>query len=179
MKLSELIIDYRNQHHLSQRRFAEICGLSNGYISIIEKESNPNTGEPLKPQLSSLRKIAFGMNMTLQELLAQADDLEIGISLSDFSPELVAAVLKSLHLEQYLREHGYLFADDLEDGDIPDEREYCYERATGKLWLLPAGKVRELEASIDRFTDFSIADLLRDAVEIPKTDPRYAAFPKD
>lgn len=121
---------------------------------------------------SKISSFASALNVSPAELMFSDSD---GLP----SPELVATVLKSLHLEQYLREHGYLFADDLEDGDIPDKREYCYEQATGRLWLLPAGKVHELEASIDRFTDFSIADLLRDAVEIPRTDPRYAAFPKD
>jgi transcriptional regulator with XRE-family HTH domain len=41
MTLKDLIIEYRNDHGLSQRQFATACGLSNGYISMLEKEMNP------------------------------------------------------------------------------------------------------------------------------------------
>ena len=37
MTLSELIVSYRNENNLSQRKFAELCDLSNGYISMLER----------------------------------------------------------------------------------------------------------------------------------------------
>ena len=40
MKLSELIIEYRREHGISQRQMASQCSLSTGYISLIEKEIN-------------------------------------------------------------------------------------------------------------------------------------------
>lgn len=51
MTLKDLIIEYRNDHGLSQRQFATACGLSNGYISMLEKEMNPNTKLPVTPTL--------------------------------------------------------------------------------------------------------------------------------
>lgn len=40
MKLSEIIKKYRKEHDLSQRQMGARCGLSTGYISLIEKEIN-------------------------------------------------------------------------------------------------------------------------------------------
>lgn len=37
MTLGEFIRKYRSEHDLSQRQFALKCGLSNGYISMLEK----------------------------------------------------------------------------------------------------------------------------------------------
>lgn len=80
MKISELIAEYRASHGLSQRQFAVSCGLSNGYISMIENEINPKTGLPVQPSLVVLKKIADGMGMTLADLFSQADDISVDIS---------------------------------------------------------------------------------------------------
>lgn len=80
MKLSEYIKQYRNEHGLSQRQFASQCGLSNGFLSMIEKESNPKTGEPITPSLASIKQLASGMGMTAHQLLSEVDDLCIDLS---------------------------------------------------------------------------------------------------
>lgn len=77
MTVGDLIVEYRHAHNLSQRQFANKCGLSNGYISMIEKGRNPNTKEPLTPTLPVLRKIAIGLGVSLDTLLSQADDIPI------------------------------------------------------------------------------------------------------
>jgi len=82
MKLSEYIIEYRSSHGLSQRQFAKVCNLSNGYISMLEKEVNPKTKEPVQPSIPALRKIALGMGLTLSDLLGEVDDLLIDVSVS-------------------------------------------------------------------------------------------------
>ena len=87
MTLSELIISYRKSNDISQRKFAEICGLSNGYISMLEKNENPKTRQPIKPTLSILNKLSRGMNMNLNTLLTCVDELEI---LLDDNPSGVA-----------------------------------------------------------------------------------------
>lgn len=89
MKLSELIIAYRNEHSLSQRQLAAQCNLSTGYISLIEKEVNPQTGKRMVPTLGVLNKLAVGMGMTIDELLSACDDMEV--SLSD-KPESFSSV---------------------------------------------------------------------------------------
>ena len=94
MKLSEIIIAYRNEHGLSQRQFAEKCGIiTNGYLSMIENDANPATGKPVKPSVDKLYSIATAMNMTLDELFAKADNLSVYMgsrksSKSDSTPEI-------------------------------------------------------------------------------------------
>lgn len=77
MKLGELIQEYRIKHHLSQRQFALACGLSNGFISMIEKNTNPNTQEAITPSIKSLKQIADVMHLTLMELCSKVDDIPI------------------------------------------------------------------------------------------------------
>jgi len=79
MTLRELVMEYRKEHDLSQRQFASQCGLSNGYISMLERNENPKTGLPMAPSLAALKKIAQGMNITLNDLFLQADDMPIDL----------------------------------------------------------------------------------------------------
>ena len=81
MLLGELITNYRREHKLSQRQFAEICGgITNGYISMLENNRNPSTDKPIIPSLDKLKAIARGMNISLQALLEQADDMPVDIA---------------------------------------------------------------------------------------------------
>ena len=80
MTLSELLKEYRKKHELSQRQFANKCGVSNANISMIENNMNPKTGQPLTPSLPMLKKIAGGMNLSLDELFSLTDDFMIDLS---------------------------------------------------------------------------------------------------
>ena len=79
MTLVELIKQYRKEHDLSQRQLALACDLSNGYISMLEREENPKTGQPITPTIGALKKLATGMHMTLGELLMAVDDMPIDL----------------------------------------------------------------------------------------------------
>lgn len=81
MTLSELLIRYRESHDLSQRQLAVQCGVSNGYISMLERNINPSTGEPVVPSLPTLKKIASGIGMTLDALFATVDDMPISLDI--------------------------------------------------------------------------------------------------
>ncbi len=80
MTLAELIADYRASNNLSQRQMGAQCGLSTGYISLVEKEINPQTGKPMVPTLTVLNKLAKGMNMTIDELISICDDMPVNIN---------------------------------------------------------------------------------------------------
>ncbi|MGM9602527.1 MAG: helix-turn-helix domain-containing protein [Faecousia sp.] len=80
MKLVELIKQYRESHNLSQRQFAALCGLSNGYISMLERGENPATGKPITPAMLQLKKLAEGMHISVMELFDLVDDMPIDIS---------------------------------------------------------------------------------------------------
>lgn len=79
MKLAELIALYRAEHGLSQRQFALMCDLSNGYISMLERELNPATKKPVTPTMPQLKKLASGMGITVMELLERVDDMPIDL----------------------------------------------------------------------------------------------------
>ena len=74
MTLRDYIIEYRNKNNLSQRQFAIKCNLSNGFISMIENNYNPKTEKPVILSPNSLKKLAVGMEIPLEHLLAQAED---------------------------------------------------------------------------------------------------------
>ena len=90
MKLSELIIDYRKKMNISQREFSRKCDLSNTYISFIENEKNPKTGRPLVPNLEQYKKLADGMDISVQRLFELLDDdapVDLGVSSSEPFPD--------------------------------------------------------------------------------------------
>ena len=74
MKLGELIVQYRQEHGLSQREFARRCELSNSLISIIEKGVNPQTGKEMSPDLETYHRLAVAMGMSVQALFEKLGD---------------------------------------------------------------------------------------------------------
>ena len=81
MNLGEIIYQYRQEHHLSQRQFAIRCKLSNGYIAMLENGMNPQTGKEIKPTLAAVKEIAKAMQMDADELIRMMDnDLYIRLS---------------------------------------------------------------------------------------------------
>jgi len=79
MKLSEYLVEYRQEHGLSQRQLAKKCGLTNGYINMIEKGINPKTKQPIVLSIASYKKIATGTGKTLHDLLSIIDDSPIRV----------------------------------------------------------------------------------------------------
>lgn len=74
MTIGEIIKEYRETHNLSQRKFAAKCNISSGYISLLEKGTNPKNNEPIVPSISALRAIASAMDLPFHELLQKVYD---------------------------------------------------------------------------------------------------------
>lgn len=87
MTLKDLVIKYRADNGLSQRQFALQCGLSNGYISMLEKGINPSSGAKITPTLQALNKLAAGMHTTLNELFTLVDDMDVDVKTPALSEE--------------------------------------------------------------------------------------------
>lgn len=87
MHISEFISQYLYKNKLSQRQFAKDCGLSNGYISMLINNVNPRTGKPLVPSLTALIALAKGMKITVDELIAKTDDIDVDITLARNIPK--------------------------------------------------------------------------------------------
>lgn len=126
MKLGDLIVEYRTINKLSQRQFADKCGLSNGYISMLERGINPKTQKPITPTIPQLKKLADGMVMTISEILEQVDDMPIDLSSSGSNiipfPEMNrvpligaiacgAPILAEEHIEDYVDMPRHVRAD--------------------------------------------------------------------
>ena len=69
MTLGEYIREYREQNRMSQRDLAKVTQLSAGYISMLENDKNPRTGDPITPSLDTLKSIASGTGKSLDALL--------------------------------------------------------------------------------------------------------------
>ena len=80
MKLGDIIDNFCKSHGFSYRQFAEISGLTSGYITMLVQNKNPKTGKPLKPTLETYKKIVIAMNMGLDELFDIMDDAPIDLT---------------------------------------------------------------------------------------------------
>lgn len=131
MRLGEYIVEYRRKHGLSQRQFAEKCGVTNGYVSMIEANANPATGKPIVPSIDKLRTIANGMNISLDKLVAALDDMPVSLQgdIKPYSSQKLVPILgtvrcgsNGLAVEE---PEGY------EPADVENPDEYFYLRADG------------------------------------------------
>lgn len=84
MTLGEFVKQYREAHFMSQREFARRCGLSNAQISLIEKGIGTD-GKPFTPTGLTLSKVARGMGLPVESLIAQCDDFLIDTTDAGFS----------------------------------------------------------------------------------------------
>lgn len=69
MTLGDIVKNYRTEHGLSLREFSRISGVSNGYISMLEKNEHPKTKKPIVPSIEKMRCIANAMGMSFDSLL--------------------------------------------------------------------------------------------------------------
>lgn len=129
MRLGDLISKFRIDRGLSQRQFASQCGLSNGYIAMLEKGLNPSTQKPITPTIPQLKKIASGMGITIMELFEQVDDMPIDVSADYVSADNIipmpamnrlpligsiacgAPILAEEHIEDMVDIPGHIHAD--------------------------------------------------------------------
>lgn len=77
MTLGEIIFNYRKKHSLSMDKFADLSGLSKGYISMLEKDENPRTGKPITPSLDTYVAIANAMYISVNDLFKAMDDTKL------------------------------------------------------------------------------------------------------
>lgn len=73
MTLGDIVKNYRTEHGLSLREFSKISGVSNGYISMLEKNEHPKTKKPIVPSIEKMRCIANAMGMSFDSLLDMID----------------------------------------------------------------------------------------------------------
>ena len=96
MTIGEVIVAYRKEHGLSQREFAKQANVSNGYISMLENNENPKTGQPIQPTLPIMKSLASAMGISLHSLMKQADDTVVDVG----EPEVFAPTVSALTDEE-------------------------------------------------------------------------------
>ncbi len=99
MRIGEVIAKYLQENQISQRQFAKKCGLSNGYISMLIKNTNPHSNKPIVPSLTSLFAISKALGMSLDQLFEIADDIQIDISTAKKMPPSI----RNAHTEEYIQ----------------------------------------------------------------------------
>lgn len=95
MTLGEYVKAYREMHGWSQREFANRAGLSNTYISNLERGRNSN-GSLATPSFETYQAIARATGCTAKELIDYLDDTVVEIQ--SYSPEeqqMIAAFRKA------------------------------------------------------------------------------------
>ena len=80
MEIGLLIKQYRHENNLTLREFATRCGTSHSYIAMLESGKNSKTGEPIVPSITMLKKIAQGMNLSINFLIDSCDDIPVTLN---------------------------------------------------------------------------------------------------
>lgn len=85
MTLGELISKYRKDHDMNMQDFAERAGLSKAYISILERNYNPSSGNPPIPSLETIKAVSLVMGLDFNEVIAALDSDQQVSLVSGFS----------------------------------------------------------------------------------------------
>lgn len=67
--LGKFLQNYRKEHNLSLRDFAEKLGISHSYLNRLENGYDIRSGKPVTPTVETLQQIARSLNMDLGEIL--------------------------------------------------------------------------------------------------------------
>lgn len=87
MFLGEIIKKYRMDTGMTMQDFADASGLSKSYISMLEKNRNPQNSRNLIPSLSTFQKTAHAMGISVDELVRLTDGRQKISLKSDGSPD--------------------------------------------------------------------------------------------
>lgn len=126
MKIGEIIDNYLKENGMSQRQFAKKCGMSNGYISMLIKDKNSSTDKPMIPSLSALLSISRALGITLDELIAKADDTQVDIS----GVENLQSIVRKPDPRFSKQDSELVFAlwgdsDDIDEKDLDDVKRFA------------------------------------------------------
>lgn len=80
MVLGDVIKSYCYEHRLSFQSFAERCGVSKAYISMLINGKNPKTGKPIRPTIETYDSIARTMGMTIDQLFETIEEAPVSLS---------------------------------------------------------------------------------------------------
>ena len=81
MRLGEIIKQYRIENNLTTAELASKCGLSKGYISMLENNFKPSgRKKDITPSIQAVKKLANGTGIEFDTLLASIDgEVSVGL----------------------------------------------------------------------------------------------------
>lgn len=79
MKLGEYIKLYRQENKITMDEFAQRCGLSKAYISMIERGRHPQNNKKIAPTIDTYKKIAAAIGCSLQDLFSALDSDDVSL----------------------------------------------------------------------------------------------------
>lgn len=126
MRLGEIIKHYRVENNLTTEQLALKCGLSKGYISMLENNFKPSgRKKDITPSIQAVRKLSKGMNMNFDMLLASIDGEVSLIPLKEESIEF--------NLTEHERNHLNIYRslDDKGQHTVDTVTQMEYERVKG------------------------------------------------
>lgn len=86
MTLVDVIKSYRVKNRVSMEYVAKLCGITKGYVAMLEKNVNSKTGRPVKPTIETIVKVCNGLHLDLNAVFDSLDDdYEIALSPSSSS----------------------------------------------------------------------------------------------
>ena len=81
MNLGEIIHNYRMDNKMTLDDVAKKCGITKGYVSMLEKNVNPKTKRALSPSIETILKVSKGLSIDIDEMFEMLDD-DIRIALN-------------------------------------------------------------------------------------------------
>jgi len=101
MNLAEAVKEYRRLHKYSLREFAEICGLSHVQIFRLENGMKAD-GTPFEPKINTLKKLAAGMGVSIDEVLNWCEETvirwdpeDISVPVSEDKKDIIGKIILS------------------------------------------------------------------------------------
>lgn len=146
MTIGQIIKNYRLKHGLSQDDMAERTGLSKSYISILERNRNPKTGEPPVASLKTIKLVAQAIGLDFDAVFSQLDP-DMKIAIGEQLPETVELPSNAIEYnERYVAPvvgsvpAGYpaVALEDIEGYEpipYPDSENYFFLRISGKSMI--------------------------------------------
>ena len=74
MHIGEVIKEYRINHKMSLQAFGNRCGLTRGYIAMLEKGTNSKTGRAVIPSVETFMRVSMAIEVPLGKLVDVLDE---------------------------------------------------------------------------------------------------------
>lgn len=110
MTLGDVIKTYRDENKVSMEYVANLCGITKGYVAMLEKNVNSKTGRPVKPTIETIVKVCNGLHLDFNSVFDSLDD-DYEINISTSRPPSSAPELELTEQEERLVENFHRLSD--------------------------------------------------------------------